>query len=288
MLRGDEVWCQLFSEPGAGSDLASLSTRAVPDGDEMVVSGQKVWTSSAHFSDWAILLARTSTEERPQAGITYLLVDMASPGIDVRPIRQITGSSHFNEVFLTDVRIPVTNVVGGIGEGWKVAMSTLTSERTFIGTTASGLSSFEGLCVLATERGLTDCPMVRQDLARAYQRSQILHYLGWRVQTAISRGPRARCSSSPWAATWLPPPTCTWRWPARPPPSSTTPTHCQRRRRRVSSASGRRAWEEAPSRSRPTSWESGSSASRGTPLPDHAEPPPTLSRRRPEPPTTTT
>ena len=117
MLRGEEMWCQLFSEPGAGSDLPSLTTRAERDGDEYVVNGQKVWTTLAQYSDWAILLARTERDVPGRAGISYFLVDMATPGIDVRPLRQITGVAHFNEVFLTDVRVPAANVVGAPGTG---------------------------------------------------------------------------------------------------------------------------------------------------------------------------
>jgi alkylation response protein AidB-like acyl-CoA dehydrogenase len=186
MLRGDEVWCQLFSEPGAGSDLAGLSTRAVRDGDEWVVNGQKVWTSGAHHSDWGILLARTDPDAPKHRGITYFLVDMRTPGIDVRPLRQINGVAHFNEVFLTDVRIPASNVVGEVNGGWGVALTTLTSERTLIGG-GVGLR-FDDLRHLAVRAGRTDGAAARQSLAGAYTRFELLRYLGLRVQTAISQG----------------------------------------------------------------------------------------------------
>jgi len=187
MLRGDEVWCQLFSEPGAGSDLASLATSAVRDGDEYVVNGQKVWTSSAHFSDWGILLARTDFDVPKHRGITYFLLDMTTPGIDVRPLRQATGAAHFNEVFLTDVRIPVDNVVGPVNGGWGVTITTLTNERTLIGSGVGVGDVFGDVARLAREYGRSDDPLVRQDLAALYIRLQLLKYLGWRIQTAISR-----------------------------------------------------------------------------------------------------
>jgi alkylation response protein AidB-like acyl-CoA dehydrogenase len=187
MLRGDEVWCQLFSEPGAGSDLASLATSAVRDGDEFVVNGQKVWTSSAHFSDWGILLARTDVDVPKHRGITYFLLDMTTPGIEVRPLRQATGAAHFNEVFLTDVRIPVENVVGPVNGGWGVTMTTLTNERTLIGSGVGVGDVFGDIVRLAREFGRTDDPLVRQDLSALYIRLQLLKYLGWRIQTAISR-----------------------------------------------------------------------------------------------------
>jgi len=188
MLRGEEVWCQLFSEPGAGSDLAGLGTRAVRDGDEWVVNGQKVWNSGAHFSDLGILLARTDPSQPKHRGITYFLVDMKTPGIDVRPLRQITGVAHFNEVFLTDVRIPVDNVVGQPNGGWGIAQTTLANERTLIGGSGGGGLGFAALADLARTMHRSADPVIRQELAAAYSRFQILRFLGYRVQTAISQG----------------------------------------------------------------------------------------------------
>ena len=184
MLRGDEVWCQLFSEPGAGSDLASLVTRAEPDGEQWIVNGQKVWTSSAHYSDYGILLARTGEIADRHRGITYFLLDMRTPGVEVRPLRQITGSAHFCEVFLTDVAIPDSNRVGPVNGGWAVAMTTLTSERSLI----SGLGGdrFERLAELARANGVAKDPVTRQALVDLFIRFELVKYLGWRQLTALS------------------------------------------------------------------------------------------------------
>jgi alkylation response protein AidB-like acyl-CoA dehydrogenase len=188
MLRGAEVWCQLFSEPGAGSDLAGLSTRATSDGGGgWIVNGQKVWTSGAHFSDWAILLARTDPDQPKHRGITYFVVDMRTPGIDVRPLRQITGAAHFNEVFLTDVYIPGENVIGPVGGGWGVAVTTLANERTLIGGGGGGVA-FSDLVRLANQLGKDADPVLRQQMAQMYIRTQLLRYLGLRVQTSLSQG----------------------------------------------------------------------------------------------------
>jgi len=186
MLRGEEMWCQLFSEPAAGSDLPALITRAERDGDHFVVNGQKVWTTMAQYSDWAILLARTDRSVPGRGGLSYLLVDMATPGIDVRPLRQITGVAHFNEVFLTDVRVPAANLVGAEGEGWNVARTTLAAERMAIG--AGGGTSFADVAALCREVGGVSDPVRRQEVAQAYIGFELLRYLGFRVQTALSQG----------------------------------------------------------------------------------------------------
>jgi alkylation response protein AidB-like acyl-CoA dehydrogenase len=137
MFTGEERWCQLFSEPGAGSDFAGLAARAVRDGDEWVVNGQKVWNTLAHLADWGMLVTRTDPDQPKHKGMTYFAVDMHSPGVEVRPLRQITGEAEFNEVYLTDARIPDDNRIGAVGEGWRVALTTLMNERTAIGGSAS-------------------------------------------------------------------------------------------------------------------------------------------------------
>ena len=190
MLRGDEMWCQLFSEPGAGSDLAGLATRAVRDGDQWIVNGQKVWTSNADTSQYGILLARTDPDAPKHRGITYFLVDMATPGIEVRPLRQMTGDAHFSEVFLTDVAIPASAVLGGpgeVGNGWRAAVHTLANERAMIGGSQS-MTDIGPVVELARRVGAVDDPVVRQQLAEAHIRMRIIAFLGYRARTAISQG----------------------------------------------------------------------------------------------------
>ncbi|MHB1911241.1 MAG: acyl-CoA dehydrogenase family protein [Acidimicrobiales bacterium] len=142
MVSGKEVWCQLFSEPGSGSDLASLQTKAVRDGDEWIVNGQKVWTSGAQFSRWGILIARTNPDVPKHKGITYFVIDMHQPGVEVRPLREMTGGATFNEVFFTDARVPHENVISEPNQGWAVAVTTLAHERNSLG--AGGLGGFGG------------------------------------------------------------------------------------------------------------------------------------------------
>jgi len=187
MLRGEVLWCQLFSEPGAGSDLAGVSTKAVRDGDEWVVTGQKVWTSMAAESEWGILLARTDPDAPKHKGITYFIVDMSTPGFDVRPLRQMTGASHFSEVFIDGVRIPAENVLGEVNGGWACAVTTLSNER---GLIAGGNRSSDSVVLIAQAQklGRSTDPLLRQALVDCWTRQQIQRYLGYRAQTAMSQG----------------------------------------------------------------------------------------------------
>ena len=190
ILNGEEGWCQLFSEPGAGSDLASLQCKAERDGDEWVINGQKVWTTQAKFADYIFLLARTDPSASKHAGISYLLVPMKQEGVEVRPIIQPDGSGEFNEVFFNNARCPKDNVVGGLNNGWKVAMTTLGFER---GTSATtGYRRFErelqSIIDKARANGRIGDPTVRQGLARAWCKVQIMKVNGWRSLSAEVTG----------------------------------------------------------------------------------------------------
>jgi acyl-CoA dehydrogenase len=193
MLRGDEIWCQLFSEPGAGSDLGGLRTTAVRDGDDWVINGQKIWTSGAKTAHFMFCLVRTEPDAGKHAGISYLLIDMNQPGIDVRPLKQMTGGADFNEVFLTDVRTPKDWIVGKRGEGWLVSRTTLKHERDSIGNAAMTEVAFKGLVKLAREsmrggRPAIEDPAIRQRLA-ALEGYVLSHkYSGYRQLTANLRG----------------------------------------------------------------------------------------------------
>ncbi|MCU4184899.1 acyl-CoA dehydrogenase family protein [Acidiferrimicrobium sp. IK] len=187
IMRGQIAWCQGFSEPDAGSDLASLKTSAVLDGDEWRINGQKIWTTQAQYADYIFLLARTDPEAPKHAGISYLLVPMRQPGIEVRPITQISGSAEFNEVFFTDARAPKANVVGGVNNGWKVAMTTLGFER---GTSATtGYRRFqkelEMIIDLARRNGKIKDAVVRQELAKAWSTVKIMQVNGYRTLTGV-------------------------------------------------------------------------------------------------------
>jgi alkylation response protein AidB-like acyl-CoA dehydrogenase len=190
-LRGEEIWCQLFSEPGAGSDVAGLRMRAERDGDDWVINGQKIWTSGAHFSDYGLLLTRTDPNVVKHAGLSMFFLDMKSPGVEVRRIRQISGTSNFNEVFFTDVRIPDTQRLGAVGEGWKVALTTLMHERLAVGTIAG--PDFPEMLELARLVEVNGAPAtqdasVRAHLADWYVQSKGLEYTKLRTITALSRG----------------------------------------------------------------------------------------------------
>jgi alkylation response protein AidB-like acyl-CoA dehydrogenase len=192
--QGDIVWCQLFSEPGAGSDLAALSTRAVREGEGWRVNGQKVWSSFANHADWGFLLVRSDPQAAKHAGITFLLVEMRSPGVEVRPLIEMTGGNHFNEVFFNDVDVPDENRVGPAGGGWPVARTTLMHERMSIGN-FSALEPVERLLALVRERGGAD-PVTADELARLYSWARGLDLLNARVVTKLGHGQNPSAESS--------------------------------------------------------------------------------------------
>jgi alkylation response protein AidB-like acyl-CoA dehydrogenase len=184
MLAGEEIWCQLFSEPGAGSDLASLRTRAIRDGDDYVIHGQKVWTTWADRADHGILLARTSDEPKKHQGISYFLLDMHQPGIEVRPIREMSGGHHFNEVFLDGCRVPVAQRVGEEGDGWRLAVVTLGNER--VNLVAGGLCwglgpTHDDFVALVREQGGVADPVLRQRVGGAVVHGRLIEWLGDRL-----------------------------------------------------------------------------------------------------------
>jgi alkylation response protein AidB-like acyl-CoA dehydrogenase len=205
ILSGETIFCQGFSEPGSGSDLASVRTRAVREGDEFVVTGQKVWSSYAHVADYCILLARSEAGSQKHRGLTYLLVDMHSDGVDVRPLRQITGDPEFNEMFFTDVRVPASNVVGEVGGGWQVAMTTLLHER---GTLGFGLTArldalFRRLVTTAQKTGAAADPLIRDRIADLFVDLQGLRFTNYRSLAALVRtgvpGPEGSVAKLHWS-----------------------------------------------------------------------------------------
>jgi alkylation response protein AidB-like acyl-CoA dehydrogenase len=220
MLNGTDAYCQLFSEPNAGSDLAGLQCRAERDGDDFVVNGQKVWSSSAHIANMAMLLARTDVDVPKHAGLSYFIIDVRQPGVDIRPIREMTGRALFNEVFLTDARVPAANLIGDEGNGWAVANTTLRHERSTSNATSVAAAALdpgpiagnldrpagEGnvprdedrsfpppataaeLTALARALGRSSDPVVRQDLARLHIEEQLLHFTALRVRALAAAG----------------------------------------------------------------------------------------------------
>jgi alkylation response protein AidB-like acyl-CoA dehydrogenase len=207
IVTAEEIWCQGFSEPEAGSDLASLKTRALKSNGEWVVSGQKVWTSGAQHSKWCMLVARSDTEAPKHKGLTYFLMDMEQEAVQVRPLRQITGEAEFNELFIEEARIPDENVLGGVGNGWKVALTTLMNER-------AGLAFFlqvrlrqvlDEVFVQAAERGRLADPVVADRLGELHLRAEVLRLTAYRGLTAIERygqpGPEGSQTKWMWSET---------------------------------------------------------------------------------------
>lgn len=194
MITGEEIWCQLFSEPGAGSDLAAVRTRAEKDGDEWVINGQKVWTSGAHYADYGILIARTDPNVAKHKGLTFFIMDMKQPGIEIRPIKQIGGSANFNEVFFDNVRIPDENRVDAVGNGWMVTLTVLMNERMGIGAGAIGSAVKPNDLLHAAQNSYVNGvpalqdTSVRQQLADYIARLKALEFSGYRTMTTLSQG----------------------------------------------------------------------------------------------------
>ena len=191
LWTGEEIWCQLFSEPGAGSDLAALATRAVQDGEEWVANGQKVWTSLAQHARRALLIARTDPDLPKHAGLTYFAVDMTDPGVEVRPLRQLTGEAEFNEIFLTDARIPDADRIGQVGEGWKVANATLMSERVSIGA-SRGAARESGMIASAARtwrsRAELRTPGLHDRMLRLWTEAEVARLAGERLRQQLAAG----------------------------------------------------------------------------------------------------
>ncbi|MCO1658601.1 acyl-CoA dehydrogenase family protein [Pseudonocardia humida] len=205
LLRGDEVWCQLFSEPGAGSDVASLQTRAERTDDGWVLNGQKVWTTNAQWADYGAVLARTDPDQVKHAGITMFILDMHAPGVTVRPLRDMSGKSPFNEVYLDDVHLPADAVIGEVGRGWQAAVTMLGHERVSIGASRPSRSSalgFEAVLALARREGATADPAQRERLAELYAHERALELLNARMRQETQAGhpPGARGSVAKLAA----------------------------------------------------------------------------------------
>ena len=210
LLAAEEIWCQGFSEPGSGSDLAGARTTAVLDGDTWIVNGQKVWSSYAHIADWCILVVRTDPEAGKHAGLSYLLVDMHSRGVEVRPLRHMTGDPEFNEIFFTDVRVPRLSMLGQPGDGWRVAMTTLLHERGTLGfaLTAGLENAVNKLVGLARGtapdgRRPADDPLVRDAIARQWVELQALRYTNYRSLTTLIKhgvpGPEGSIAKLHWS-----------------------------------------------------------------------------------------
>jgi alkylation response protein AidB-like acyl-CoA dehydrogenase len=196
MIRGEEVWTQLLSEPGAGSDLAGLQTRAVRDGDEYVINGQKVWTSGAQQSNYAMCVARTNPDVPKHHGLSMFIVDLKAPGVTIRPLRQMTGDSHFNEVFLDDVRVDASSLVGRQDDGWRALTAMLTHERLALGAGTGAGGSGQGWASpsstrhieMARKRGISGDPRIRQELAKLYVAEKVLAYMGQKMRDEIAAG----------------------------------------------------------------------------------------------------